>query len=214
MLKADFHVHTFYSKCSNMKPIDIVKNALIKKYDVLGVVDHNTVKGALLTKKIAGKRLLIIPGEEIMTGQGEVIVFLSDGKYNRNLTDIFERAKEMNHFFIIPHPFDFLRRNYFKNDILKVKPDAIEIFNSRVLINRFNEIAERYAEENKIPKIVGSDAHFIEEIGNATTLIDCESGIESIFKCIKKNKLKFQYRKSSIIPHFKSNVLLPIERVF
>ena len=116
MIKADFHIHTYYSKCSNMKPKDLVKTAISKGYDVIGVVDHNSIKGGLETKKIAGKKLLVIPGEEIKTDNGDVIIFLSDGKYNRNLIDVCERCKEMGHFLVIPHPFDFLR---FRSSILQ-----------------------------------------------------------------------------------------------
>jgi hypothetical protein len=197
-----------------MNPKNIIKTALKKDYDVLGVVDHNNIKGGLKTKKIAGGRLLVIPGEEIKTNYGEIIVFLSDGNYNRNLFDICERAKSMNHFIVVPHPFDYLRRGV-KDNIDKVKKmDAIEVFNSRVWVNRFNLIAKAYAEKNKIPQVVGSDAHFLEEIGNATAFLECEKNIDSIFNCLKKNKLKFSYKRCSIYSHFKSNVNLPIKRLF
>jgi len=215
MLKADFHIHTHCSRCSDMKPRDIIKNALTKKYDVLGIVDHDSIKGALTTKKVAGKKILIIPGEEIKTVHGEIIVLLSDGKYNKNLLDICDRAKDENHFIVAPHPFDYLRKGV-KNNIVKVKKlDALEIFNSRVLVNRFNLIARDYAEKNKIPKIVGSDAHFIEEIGNAAVFLDCEKNIDSIFDyLIKNDNLKFYCKRCSIIPHLKSNIVLPFKRIF
>jgi predicted metal-dependent phosphoesterase TrpH len=214
MLKAGFHIHTFYSKCSNMKPEEIIKIALSKGYDVLGVVDHNTTKGGILTKKIAGKKLLIIPGEEIETEHGEIIVFLSDGKYNRNLIEICERAKDMNHFLVAPHPFDFLRfKTSLISNIDKVKNlvDAIEVFNSRVMINRFNVMTDKYATKNKISKIAGSDAHFPEEIGNATVYLSCERNVDSVFNFIKKNKIRFESKKSSIYFHFKSS-LVKVER--
>ncbi|MEM5778409.1 MAG: PHP domain-containing protein [Candidatus Aenigmatarchaeota archaeon] len=199
-----------------MKPKDLIKVSIKKGYNVLGVVDHNCIKGGLKAKKIAGKKLLVIPGEEIMTRYGEIIVFLSDGKYNHDLIDICERAKDLNHFIITPHPFDFLRfRSSLKYNINKIKEfiDAIEVFNSRVMINRCNKIASRYAQENKISKIAGSDAHFIEEIGNAAVYLNCENNIDSIFNYIKKNKIKFEGKRCSIYHHFKTNVFLPIEKL-
>ena len=214
MLKADFHIHTHYSRCSNMKPKNIVKVALKKGYDIIGIVDHNCIKGGLITKSISGKKILVIPGEEIMTDCGEVIVFLSDGKYNKSLLDVCERARNENHFLIAPHPFDFLRANSIKNNLIKIKElDAIEVFNSRVLINRFNKIAENYAEKNKIPKIVGSDAHFLEEIGNVNVFLNCDKNIDSIFDCIKRNEFNFYSKRCSVFSHFKSNVVLPIKRI-
>lgn len=214
MLKADFHVHTLYSKCSDMNPRDLIKDALNKGYDILGVVDHNSIKGGIAAKKFAGKKILVIPGEEIMTNYGELIVFFSDGKYGNDLTDVCDRASDMNHFIVVPHPFDYLRKGI-KNNIIRVKKmSAIEVFNSRVLLNRFNSIAKSYAEKNKIPQIVGSDAHFTEEIGNASVFLDCDKSTDSVFDFIRKNKVTYNCRKCSIYSHFKTNVELPIKRLF
>lgn len=210
MLKADFHIHTKYSPCSNMKPRDVVKTAIAKGYDVIGVVDHNNIKGGIETRKIAGKKILVIPGEEIMTNYGEIIVFLSDGKYNKNLIDICERAKDLNHFLVIPHPFDFLRfRTCLRHHIKKIKNfiDAIEVFNSRTLLNKFNLMAKEYAIKNKIPPIAGSDAHFLEEIGNVKVYLDCKKNISSVLKYIRSNKIKFEGKRSPIFVHFKSVTL-------
>lgn len=217
MLKADFHLHTYYSKCSNMKPVELVKIAILKGYDAIGVVDHNKIAGGLAVKKIAGKKLLIIPGEEIMTRHGEIIVFFSDGKYNRDLVDICERAKDENHFIFAPHPFDFLRfRNSLRDNIEVAKKYlcAIEVLNSRVMINWFNDMAREYSIKNRIPQLAGSDAHFIEEIGNVTCFLNCESSIDSILDYLRKNKIIFQGRKCSLTAHFKSNISLPFNRLF
>jgi predicted metal-dependent phosphoesterase TrpH len=204
MLNADFHIHTHYSKCSNLKPSDIVRKAVSMGYDVIGVVDHNSIKGGLEVKKLAGKRLLVIPGEEIMTEDGEVIIFLSDGKYNRNLVEICERARSMNHYVVFPHPFDYMRISVLGN-IEKVKNvDAMEVFNSRVILDRFNLMAEEYAEKNGIPKIAASDSHFLEEIGNVKCILNCERNIDSVFRCIKSGKVKFNVKKSSVMMHLKS----------
>jgi hypothetical protein len=192
-----------------MKPEEVVRTTIRKGYNAIGVVDHNSIKGGLEAKKIAGKRLLVIPGEEIKTDRGDVIVFLSDGKYNRNLIDVCERCREMGHFLVIPHPFDFLRfRSSILQGIGKAKNiDAIETFNSRVLIDKFNTMAKNFSKNNKIPQIVGSDAHFYEEIGNAKAFLDCEKNIDSIFNYVRKNKIKFEGKKSGFYPHLKTFLL-------
>lgn len=210
MLKADFHIHTRYSSCSSMRPEVLVRTAASKGYDVIGVVDHNSIKGGLLAKKIAGKKMLVIPGEEIKTDKGEVVVLLSDGKYGREIVEICERAKDMNHFVFAPHPFDFLRyRIALKNGLETVKNrlDAIEVFNSRVLVNRFNSMADRYARKNRIPRMAGSDAHFPEEIGNVTNYLKCERNTDSVFNFLSKNKLRFVGRRTSIFSHVKSAIV-------
>jgi len=191
-----------------MNPRDLVRVAASKGYNVLGVADHNTTKGATVTKRIARKGIMIIPGEEITTNYGEVIVFLSDGKYNRNLEDICERAQDENHFIVVSHPFDFLRKGSIKSNIEKAsKIDAIEVFNSRVVLQRFNERAEEYAKINNIPIIAGSDAHLVEEIGNVTCILDCDRSVDSILSYVTKGKLVFEGRKSSLLVHLKSSII-------
>jgi predicted metal-dependent phosphoesterase TrpH len=192
-----------------------VKTAIAKGYDVIGVVDHDTIKGGLSVKKAAGKRILVIPGEEIRTRQGEIIVFFSDGKYSKNLVEICERAKDMNHFIVAPHPFDYLR-SCLGGNVRSIKKyiDAVEVFNSRVIINRFNKMAGSFAEKNNIPKIAGSDSHFIEEIGNATVYLNCDKNIDSVLRHIKKNKIEFRGMKCSFYSHFKTNIVLPFQRIF
>lgn len=216
MLKADFHIHTHYSKCSDMRPRELVKTAISRGYDVIGVVDHNRTDGGLAVKKIAGKKLLVIPGEEIMTKQGEVVVLLSDGKYNRDLLDICERAGDENHFIFAPHPFDFLRfRNSLKHNIEMAKNylDAIEVLNSRVMIRRFNDMAKEYSTKNRISRIAGSDAHFVEELGNVECLLECDRNVDSVLNFLRSNRLSFQGKKSSLNVHFKSNIALPLSRL-
>jgi predicted metal-dependent phosphoesterase TrpH len=210
MLKADFHIHTCNSPCSNMKPETVVRTAISKGYEVIGVVDHNNVKGGRLVKKIAGKRLLVIPGEEIKTDAGDIIVFLSDGKYNRNLVNICDRAKRLNHFVVVPHPFDFLRYGASLKgslDIIKDKVDAIEIFNSRIVVRRFNEMAKEYAKKNGIARIAGSDAHFPEEIGNVSVYLDCKRNVNSVLNCLRKNKIRFKGKGAGILSHVKSTIV-------
>lgn len=209
MLKADFHVHTHYSRCSNMKPQEIVKRAVYKGYDVLGVVDHDSIMGGISTKKIAGKSILVIPGEEIKTDKGEVIVLLSDGKYTKNLDEVCDRCKEMNHFLFVPHPFDFLR---FRTSMLyRIKDlkhaDAIETFNSRIFFDKFNLMAREFSAKNNIQQIAGSDAHTYGEIGNVEALMECEKSIDSVFDCIRENKIKFKCKKAGILPHIKTSII-------
>jgi len=107
----------------------------------------------------------------------------------------------------VPHPFDMLRRVSIGNKITMIKPDAIEVFNSRVLINKFNRMAEDYAKKNKIPRIAGSDAHFVEEIGNVSAFLECDRNLDSVLEFISKNKMKFRGVRSPIKYHLRSNFL-------
>ncbi len=78
MLKADLHIHTYYSGDSNLKPEVILEEARKKKLDAVGIIDHNTVKGALETGVFAEKNandIVVLIGQEVLTKQGEIVVF-------------------------------------------------------------------------------------------------------------------------------------------
>lgn len=206
MLSADFHLHTCFSRCSDMSPRDLVNRAIFKKLDVIGVVDHDSIKGGIAAKRIAGKKILVIPGEEIKTEFGDMVVFFSDGKYNGSIMEICERARQENAFIFIPHPFDALRHSMGKNAYrIKKYTDAVEVFNSRCMSPRANEKAERFAEENSLPAIGGSDAHFLGEIGNVSCKADCEKNIDSVFACIKKEDIEISGKKTPFILHAKTH---------
>ncbi len=208
MLSADFHMHTFFSRCSNMSPESLVRKAIAKKLDVIGVVDHNSIKGGLAAKRIAGKRIMVIPGEEISAKEGEIIVFFSDGKYGGSLAEICERARQESAFVFAPHPFDSLRHSLGNNiGAIKGFLDAVEAFNSRCMLSSANEKAKRYADENFIPALGGSDAHFVEEIGNVSCALECEKNVDSILECIKKKHVKISGRKSPLLMHAKTHLV-------
>ncbi len=206
MINADFQMHTCFSKCSNMIPKDLVKKAISENLDVIGIVDHDSIKGGLTAKRIAGKRIMVIPGEEISTKEGEIVVFFSDGKYRGSVVEICERAHDENAFVFAPHPFDFLRHSLGIN-IRKIKNslDAVEVFNSRCILPSANKKAEIFANKNLIPCIAGSDAHFPGEIGNVSCALECEKNIDSIFEGIKKGKIEITGRKSPIAMHAKTH---------
>ena len=73
-MKYDLHNHTYYSKCSNLKPEILIKAAKKKGMDGIAVTDHNTMKGALEARKLnKDKDFEVILGEEIGTNFGDVI---------------------------------------------------------------------------------------------------------------------------------------------
>ena len=65
-MKYDLHIHTNYSKCSNLKPREILKMAKKRGLDGIAVADHDTMKGGIAVfKENKNKNLEVIKGEEI-----------------------------------------------------------------------------------------------------------------------------------------------------
>ena len=62
-MKYDLHMHTHYSRCSNLKPQTILKLAKKRRLDGIAITDHHEIKGALEIKKLNnGKDFEVIIG--------------------------------------------------------------------------------------------------------------------------------------------------------
>ena len=162
MIKLEFHGHTYASKDSLTLPADLVSAARRKGIDRVVVTDHNSIAGAREAQAIDPE--LIIIGEEIMTTQGEILAAFVQEEIPKYLTpqETIRRLKEQGAFISVSHPFDEIRKGGWKeNDLLEILPfvDAIEVYNSRCMLPRFNRRAGLFAKKHNIAGIVGSDAH-------------------------------------------------------
>lgn len=209
-LRGDLHIHTYHSVDSNLRPEVIIDRAKELGLNVIGVVDHGSVDGGKETETLAGKiaeDLIVFAGEEIRTKEGEIIAF-NIGKNIPQFMDLIETCKlvkELGGFIVLPHPFDKLRRGLGKSAYRVVKyADAVEGLNARTMFNGFNKKAVKFSEENGLPVVAGSDAHFLEEIGKATTLIKSEGEKESVLNAILSGKTEISGGKSGAKPHIKT----------
>ena len=210
-MKIDMHVHTHYSGDSNMSPEELIAAARARGLDGLAVTDHGTVKGAIETEKIArDSGLLIIPGQEIKTQSGEIIVLgiREDIESHLSLEETCKWISRQGGFLIIPHPFDRFRSGI-GDRIKRIEGqiDAIEAFNSRILFNSFNKKAEEFAVDSGIPVVAGSDAHFPEEVGNAYTVLDCKPREEDVLRAIRDKGTKLVTNKTGLKRYPKTLVL-------
>ena len=176
-MKYDLHMHTHYSKCSNLKPQTILK--LAKKYDLNGIAitDHHEVKGALEVKKLnKDKNFEVIIGEEVSTNYGDVLAYyLSKKIATIDFYEVIDEARKQDALISVAHPFrtTLIHDHKFKIQIEKIKNkiDAIECFNARTLPGD-NKKANETAEKLNVAKTAGSDSHFFFEIGTACTIFD------------------------------------------
>jgi predicted metal-dependent phosphoesterase TrpH len=112
---------------------------------------------------------------------------------------------------VLPHPCDTFRRDTpriraLDKGLLKAKIDAVEVFNSRCILGRSNDRADRLAEELGKHRLGGSDAHNISEVGRARTRFSCDSP-EEVHSQLKMNtpiNTVVQGRLSSRLVHFSS----------
>ena len=175
MLNIEFHCHTIYSKDSLTPPAKLVAACRRKGIDRVVVTDHNTIAGAREAQKLDPK--LVIVGEEIMTTKGEILAAFVSEEIPKGLTpqETIRRLKDQGAFISVSHPFDKQRKGGWREeDLLEILPevDAVEVFNSRCMLPRFNTEARQFAEKHNTPGTVGSDAHVTFELGRSLLLLE------------------------------------------
>ncbi len=167
----ELHCHTIHSKDSLTTPQQLLDACQRKGIDRVAITDHNSIEGALHAKNLDPDRVIL--GEEIYTSHGEILAFFVKELIPGGLSPLetIARLRDQEAFISISHPFDQHRGGHWKEvDLLDILPhiDAIETFNARCTFPRYNTEAQRFAETHKLLGTVGSDAHAVVELGQAT----------------------------------------------
>ena len=171
LIDVDLHMHTDHSHdCAT--PVDALLAAARERgLGAIAVTDHNEISGALEAHRRADG-IKVIVGEEVKTAdQGEVIGLFIEEKIERgmSLADTIAEIKRQGGVVYVPHPFDRMHSVPDYEHLLSVVDDvdAIEVYNPRVAVGRFNEEAARFAAKYRIPAGAGSDAHVTQGLGTA-----------------------------------------------
>jgi len=191
MLRVEFHCHTQYSKDSLTRPKDLVYHCQRKGIDRVIITDHNTIRGAQEAYQIEPGRVII--GEEIMTRSGEILAAFVQEEVPAGMTarETIHLLRQQNAFISISHPFDVFRGGHWNtNELEDILPlvDAIETFNARCWSNRYNQLAQAFAQQHQIPGTVGSDAHTWIELGRATLLLPDFNNADDLRRVIGAGK--------------------------
>jgi predicted metal-dependent phosphoesterase TrpH len=187
--RIEFHAHTSASKDSLTRPAELVAAARRKGIDRVVVTDHNSIEGARAAQKLDPE--LVIVGEEIMTTRGEILAAYVTEEIPAGLSpqETIRRLREQGAFVSVSHPFDRLRAGgWDETDLLEILPlvDAIEVFNSRSMLPRFNAEAGEFARRNGIPGTVGSDAHAAFELGRSLLIVEPFEGPDELRVVIQR----------------------------
>jgi predicted metal-dependent phosphoesterase TrpH len=171
MKKYDLHIHTQYSSCSRIKPEKLLEIAKKKGLNGIAVTDHNTIKGGLEAKKLSkDKNFEVIVGAEIKTPQGEILgYYLTKEIKSRTPAEVIDEIHSQGGLAFIAHPFTWgIIRKAMNVEWDKIKKiDGFETFNARMTFRWENELAQQFAQKQKIAQIGGSDSHFYYEVGKS-----------------------------------------------
>jgi len=183
MLCVEFHCHSEYSPDSLTSPKALVDACRRKGIDRVVVTDHNTIAGALVARRLAPE--LVIVGEEIMTSAGEILAAYVRAEVPPGLSpeETIRKLREQGAFISVSHPFDTFRSGgWDPADLRRIVPlvDAIETFNARCMLPRFNIQAQNFARQHGLPGTVGSDAHASLELGRAVMFLEAFDDVSGL----------------------------------
>ncbi len=208
-LKVDMHVHTRHSQDSDTDPAELVRKAAELGFDAIAVTDHLTTRGAIEAEETArriGSDLIVFIGQEAMTRQGEILVYgmREDIAPEQDIVKVCREAKGKGGFLIVPHPFDAMRKGVGSRiySILDYV-DAVEGFNARTVMGRFNRKAREFVSEEGIPSVAGSDAHFLEEFGMTYNLVRSGKSREGILEAIRSGSTEPVIQRQGLRSGFK-----------
>ncbi|OPX72611.1 MAG: putative hydrolase [Methanoregulaceae archaeon PtaU1.Bin059] len=190
MLNCDLHIHTRYSRDGESSVEEVIRRAELVGLDAIAITDHDTVEGALHALAVPS-RVIIIPGIEVSTLQGHLLVLGITTPIPRGLevTETIRHARTLGGLVILPHPFHIWRHGVARRQRSPLSEvDAIEVFNSRYIVGSANRKAARIARRIGKPCVGGSDAHNARFVGYGRTLVDAEPDSASIIEAIRAGR--------------------------
>jgi predicted metal-dependent phosphoesterase TrpH len=208
MLACDLHVHTNYSKDGESSVEEILRRAEEAGLDAIAITDHDSVDG--VKKALAcNTTVLIIPGIEVTTKQGHLIVLGVTDLIPAGLDVIVtvEIARRMGALAILPHPYHVWRHGVARRKKAGMMVvDAIEVFNSRYIVGSANKKAARMAKRLGKPCVGGSDAHHARFVGFGKTYIDAEKNVPAILDAIRAGKVSCGGRKTPLRTYTRQSI--------
>ena len=205
MIKADLHIHTRYSMDCNT-PLDrIIKRCQELGINCVAIADHGTAEGALEMQKIAPFKVII--AEEILTTQGEIMGMFLEETIPSGITpeEAVKRIRAQGGLVNIPHPFETIRGSALKDwciEEIAKDIDLMEVLNSRSPFPANSNRARAFAAKNGIPGGAGSDAHTVQEIGNAYVEMPDFNDAGEFLRSLAQGKIRG--KRSGMFVHFYS----------
>jgi predicted metal-dependent phosphoesterase TrpH len=105
-----------------------------------------------------------------------------------SLEESIKRIKDQGGLFCAQHPFDRIRPDSLKADVMDEivnQIDVVEVFNARNLLDSSHQ-ALAFSQSHHLPGIAGSDAHAAYEIGNAYVEMPEFKGKEDFLQAVMR----------------------------
>jgi predicted metal-dependent phosphoesterase TrpH len=206
LLKTDLHIHTLYSMDCQTPLEKIIKRCQELKINCIAIADHGTVEGGLAMQKIAPFKVIV--AEEILTTDGEIMGMFLKKTIPSGITpqEAIRRIREQGGLVNIPHPFETIRGSALKDntiDQISDDIDLMEVLNSRSPFPANSNKARDFALKHNILGSAGSDAHTVNEIGNAYIEMPDFSNKDEFLRALAQGKI--YGKRSGLFVHFFSS---------
>lgn len=175
---ADFHCHTRYSHDCFASVAAVIEMAHRRELTHLAITDHDAIEGALRARDRASGLEIIIGCEISLTGGPHLIgLFLEHQPTARTALEAADEIHAQGGFVLLPHPFQPGAGALFGglDERLLAKVDALEVCNGYEPTGR-NQQALDLARARCLPMLVGSDAHYLADVGRACVVFPEHSG--------------------------------------
>jgi len=165
------HAHSRHSYDGVGEPGELVEEALRLGVHALAITDHDSWQGAREAAEYArarAKPLLVIPGAEVFTDQGDVLaLFVEEDPGPRFALELCDAVRAAGGLTVLPHPCRYRP----PSAELVGRVDLVEVFNARTPRNA-NAAAQVLADASGKRTTVAPDAHRVAELGLARILFE------------------------------------------
>jgi predicted metal-dependent phosphoesterase TrpH len=185
MGKGDLHIHTSFSDGMAAVPelLDYVEGST--DLDIIGIVDHDDVRGALAAREQWAKgsyRFEVVTGIEVTAIEGHLLALYVEEpvKSLRLLERILEDVHRQGGLCVVPHPLSWLTRSVGARAIERFAAslDGIEVVCCSPAARVSNGRAAALNGRLGLAELGGSDSHFPETIGSAYTEFEGRTALD------------------------------------
>lgn len=199
MLRFDLHVHSDFSADGHSSVEEILRAAAAKGLDGVAITDHDTAAGGKRALEVVGSvapGLIVIPGQEVSTRAGHLIVLgpTEDIPKGLSVKETIQIARRLGGTIVVPHPDQRMRHGM----RIPREADAAEVYNSRHILGLHNTLTGWRVSRRKMAAVAGSDAHVASMVGNAITEIDAERNLESVLRAIRDGRTRIEVKKTPV----------------
>lgn len=157
----DLHTHSVGSPDGSLTLQDYQNMLQSGRLQFVAVTDHDTIDMAMHIKAALGEAIII--GEEISTGEGEVIGLYLTATIPpcRTAAEAVKAIQKQGGLVYIPHPFETVRKGITPEALqrIAVDVDIIEVHNGRAMFQNLSKEALAWAKTHSVAGAASSDAH-------------------------------------------------------